>query len=101
MVLQQLHSASLLLERRQRDRQSPDRLEAKAQPSGLTVYGVAPYKITNEEALAEMAYLQAQFGYAVRYNSPITSRAELAELEANYDAIFLGIGLGKTSSLAR
>ena len=73
--------------------------EARAQPSGLTVYGVAPYKITNEEALAEMAYLQAQFGYSVRYNSPITSRAELADLEANYDAIFLGIGLGKTSSL--
>ncbi|MGI4865702.1 MAG: FAD-dependent oxidoreductase [Janthinobacterium lividum] len=76
-----------------------DVFEAKAQPSGLTVYGVAPYKITNEEALAEMAYLQAQFGYSVRYNSPITSREELAELEANYDAIFLGIGLGKTSSL--
>lgn len=76
-----------------------DVFEAKAQPSGLTVYGVAPYKITNEEALAEMAYLQAQFGYSVQCNSPITSRAELAELEATYDAIFLGIGLGKTSSL--
>lgn len=76
-----------------------DVFEAKAQPSGLTVYGVAPYKITNEEALAEMAYLQAQFGYSVRYNSPITTRAELTALEANYDAIFLGIGLGKTSSL--
>lgn len=73
--------------------------EARAQPSGLTVYGVAPYKITNEEALAEMAYLQAQFGYSVQYNSPITSREELADLEAKYDAIFLGIGLGKTSSL--
>lgn len=76
-----------------------DVFEAKAQPSGLTVYGVAPYKITNEEALAEMAYLQAQFGYSVKYNSPITTREELAELEANYDAIFLGIGLGQTSTL--
>jgi glutamate synthase (NADPH/NADH) small chain len=76
-----------------------DVFEAKAQLSGLTVYGVAPYKITNEEALAEMAYLQAQFGYSVRYNSPITTRGELAELEAKYDAIFLGIGLGKTSTL--
>ncbi|MFD1871612.1 FAD-dependent oxidoreductase [Hymenobacter bucti] len=76
-----------------------DVFEAKAQPSGLTVYGVAPYKITTEEALAEMTYLQAQFGYAVQYNSPITSREELADLEASYDAIFLGIGLGKTSTL--
>ena len=29
-----------------------DIFEAKAQPAGLTVYGVAPYKITNEEVLA-------------------------------------------------
>lgn len=69
--------------------------EAKDKPSGLTVYGVAPYKITNEEALAEMAYLQAQFGYQVHYNSPVDG-AKLKELEAGYDAIFLGIGLGET-----
>ena len=29
-----------------------DVYEAKSQPSGLTVHGVAPYKITNEETLA-------------------------------------------------
>ena len=73
--------------------------EARAQPSGLTLYGVAPYKITNEETLAEMAYLQTQFGYSTHFNSPINSRQELTELENNYDAIFLGIGLGKTSAL--
>ena len=72
-----------------------DIFEAKAHPSGLTVYGVAPYKITNEEALKEMEYLQNQFGYTVHYNSPVDA-AKLAELEAGYDAIFLGIGLGDT-----
>ena len=76
-----------------------DVFEAKAQPSGLTVYGVAPYKITNEETLAEMAYLQAQFGYNVHFNSAISSREELNKLENKYDAIFLGIGLGKTNEL--
>ena len=76
-----------------------DVFEAKAQPSGLTVYGVAPYKITNEEILAEMAYLQAQFGYAMHFNSPINSREELIDLENKYDAIFLGIGLGRTNIL--
>lgn len=76
-----------------------DVFEAQAQPSGLTVYGVAPYKITNEETLAEMAYLQSQFGYSVQYNSPIVSREQLAELEAEYDAVFLGIGLGETNEL--
>ena len=61
----------------------------------MTVYGVAPYKITNEEVLKEMAYLQEQFGYSVHYNSPVDG-AKLKELEVGYDAIFLGIGLGNT-----
>lgn len=73
--------------------------EAKAKSSGLTVYGVAPYKITNEEALSEMEYLQEQFGYEVHYNRPVSSKADLQKLENDYDAIFIGVGLGKTSSL--
>ncbi|RSK36279.1 FAD-dependent oxidoreductase [Hymenobacter metallilatus] len=76
-----------------------DVFEAKGQPSGLTLYGVAPYKITNEETLAEMAYLEAQFGFRVHYNQPIQSRADLEKLETEYAAIFLGIGLGSTSGL--
>ncbi|MCC2546602.1 FAD-dependent oxidoreductase [Hymenobacter sp. BT175] len=76
-----------------------DVFEAKSHPSGLTLYGVAPYKITNEETLAEMNYLQEQFGYSVFYNHPISSRQDLENLEKTYDAIFLGIGLGQTNAL--
>jgi glutamate synthase (NADPH/NADH) small chain len=76
-----------------------DVFEAKEKSSGLTVYGVAPYKITNEEALDEMAYLEKQFGYKIHYNKKISTKEELSNLEKNYDAIFIGIGLGKTSEL--
>ncbi len=76
-----------------------DIFESKEKPSGLTVYGVAPYKITNEEVLDEMAYLKEQFGYSVRYNEPINSKAGLEKLEQEYDAVFIGIGLGNTSSI--
>lgn len=76
-----------------------DIFEAKEKPSGLTVYGVAPYKITNEEALDEMTYLEKQFGYRVHYNKPIKSKEEFENLEKKYDAIFIGVGLGKTSAL--
>lgn len=76
-----------------------DLFEAKEKPSGLTVYGVAPYKITNKDVLDEMEYLQNQFGYSVNYNSPIESKEQLDEIESNYDAVFLGIGLGNTSVL--
>lgn len=78
---------------------SVDVFEAKEKPSGLTVHGVAPYKITNEEALNEMDYLKKQFGYKIHYNKIISTKEDLVSLEKNYDAIFIGIGLGKTSDL--
>ncbi len=76
-----------------------DIYEAKEKPSGLTVYGVAPYKITNEEVLDEMEYLQNQMGYDIHYQSPITTKEQIADLEKRYDAIFLGVGLGPTATL--
>lgn len=76
-----------------------DIFEAREKPSGLCVYGVAPYKLTNEEAVDEIAYLQEQFGFDIHYNKPVTGRADFDKLEKDYDAIFIGIGLGGTSSL--
>ena len=58
-----------------------DIFEAKSKPSGLTVYGVAPYKITNKAALDEMAYLEKQFKFNIHYNSPINSKKDLEKLE--------------------
>ncbi|MDG1842107.1 MAG: FAD-dependent oxidoreductase [Crocinitomicaceae bacterium] len=74
-----------------------DIFEAKEKPSGLTVYGIAPYKITNEEVLDEISYLQNQLGFSINYNSEIKSKTQFQELENNYDAIFLGLGLGPTA----
>lgn len=76
-----------------------DIFEAKELPTGLVVHGVAPYKITNVEALEEVDYLQKQFGFNINYNSPITSKEAILKLEHQYDAVFLGVGLGKTASM--
>ncbi|MDU8886271.1 FAD-dependent oxidoreductase [Yeosuana sp. MJ-SS3] len=76
-----------------------DVFEAKDKPSGLTVHGVAPYKITNEEVLKEVEYLQNQLGFNIKYNTNINSKQELSALESKYDAIFLGVGLGTTRDL--
>jgi len=73
--------------------------EAKDKPSGLNVHGIAPYKITNEEVLKEIDYLQKQLGFKIIYKSPIASKEQLQNLENEYDAIFLGLGLGKTGDL--
>ncbi|MEZ4774043.1 MAG: NAD(P)-dependent oxidoreductase [Bacteroidia bacterium] len=76
-----------------------DIFEAKNQPSGLTIYGVAPYKISNEQALAEVRWLEKQFGFHIHYDHLIESEDQLRQMEETYDAIFLGIGLGLTKSL--
>jgi dihydropyrimidine dehydrogenase (NAD+) subunit PreT len=76
-----------------------DIFEAKEKPSGLTVYGIAPYKITNEEVLKEVAYLQNQLGFNIKYKTAINSKEALKSLEDEYDAIFIGVGLGKTRNL--
>lgn len=76
-----------------------DIFDSKAMPSGLTMHGVAPYKITNEDVLDEMAYLEKQFGYRLFHNTTIAAKEDIEQLQRNYDAIFLGIGLGRTSEL--
>ncbi len=73
--------------------------EQKERPTGLTLHGVAPYKITNKEALAEADYLRKQFGFNVRYSNPVSSYKQFKKIEAVYDAVFIGIGLGKTVKL--
>jgi glutamate synthase (NADPH/NADH) small chain len=76
-----------------------DIFEAKNIPSGLAVHGIAPYKISNEEVLQEIKYLQEQLDFKINYNSSISTKDQIQHLENNYDAIFLGVGLGKTASL--
>ena len=77
-----------------------DIYEAKEKPSGLTVYGIAPYKITNEEVLREITYLRSQLDFNIIYNTSITSKRQLKDLEEKYDAIFIGVGLGVTRNLS-
>jgi dihydropyrimidine dehydrogenase (NAD+) subunit PreT len=76
-----------------------DIYEAKEKPSGLTVYGVAPYKITNEEALKEMSYLEKQFGFRIHYNKPVATKEDIDRLEKEYSVILIATGLGPTSKL--
>jgi glutamate synthase (NADPH/NADH) small chain len=76
-----------------------DIFEANSQPSGLALYGCAPYKVTNADVEKEMDYLQNQFQFKIHFNHAIKSADQIKELENRYDAIFLGIGLGATQSL--
>ena len=76
-----------------------DIYEAKSKPSGLTLHGIAAYKITNQEVEDEIDFLEKQMGLHFICNHPIERKTQLDKLEAEYDAIFLGVGIGATAQL--
>jgi glutamate synthase (NADPH/NADH) small chain len=71
--------------------------EAREIPGGLNTLGIAAYKISTEFALSEVELVR-QVGVDIRLNHRITGEA-LTKLLADYDAVFLGIGLGPTYPL--
>jgi glutamate synthase (NADPH/NADH) small chain len=66
--------------------------DARPLPGGLNTYGIAEYKLPLAESLREIDML-AQLGVEFHFDTTVDA-AKLAELEASYDAVFLGMGLG-------
>jgi glutamate synthase (NADPH/NADH) small chain len=71
--------------------------DARPLPGGLNTYGVAEYKLPLAESLREIDLLQ-QLGVEFHFNTRVDA-GQLAGLEAQHDAIFLGIGLGAIHAL--
>ena len=72
--------------------------EAKPEPGGLNTYGIAAYKMSAEDSLREVEMIRA-LGVEIRCGMQIGRDISLAQLERDYDAIFLGVGLGQTEDL--
>ncbi len=68
--------------------------EASEKAGGLNTYGVAPYKYSNADSQREVDYI-SKIGFEIKTGERITPE-KLTEIEKNYDAIFLGIGLGQS-----
>jgi dihydropyrimidine dehydrogenase (NAD+) subunit PreT len=68
-------------------------IEQRALPGGLNTYGVAEYKLRAPDSLREVAMIR-ELGVEFRFGVLIEQESDLASLEREYDAIFLGIGLG-------
>jgi dihydropyrimidine dehydrogenase (NAD+) subunit PreT len=69
--------------------------EKRGLPGGLDTYGMAEYKMTQAQSLAEVDQV-ARLGVEFRVNTEIT---DVQELTSRHDAVFLGVGLGKTNLL--
>ncbi|MEF3047797.1 NAD(P)-dependent oxidoreductase [Pseudotabrizicola sp. L79] len=74
-------------------------LERRAKPGGLNEYGIASYKSTNGFAQAEVDWLMQIGGITLKTGVELGRDVTLQGLSADFDAVFLGIGLGGVNAL--
>ncbi len=73
--------------------------EARAKPGGLNEYGIAAYKVVNNFAQAEIDWLLGIGGITIKTGVALGRDVTLAELLADFDAVFLGVGLQDVNRL--
>lgn len=73
--------------------------EKENKGGGLMTYGIAAYKVTPEFCEEEVNYILNVGGIEVKYNQELGKNLSLADLQNNYDAVYLGIGVGVARQL--
>jgi len=73
--------------------------EKESKGGGLMTYGIAAYKVTPQFCEDEVNYITGIGGIQVKYNQELGKDISLAELQTNYDAVYLGIGVGVAREL--
>lgn len=73
--------------------------EALPKSGGLNEYGIAKYKLPGDVAQQEVAFLLQIGGIEVRHGQVLGQNLALADLQRDYDAVFLGLGLSTSRQL--
>ena len=73
--------------------------DARPKAGGLNEYGLASYKTPDNFAQREVQWLLDIGGIEVRHGWKLETSAQLAALQQDYDALFLGMGLAATHQL--
>jgi dihydropyrimidine dehydrogenase (NAD+) subunit PreT len=74
--------------------------EARPKAGGLNEYGVAAYKVPNDFAQAEAAFILDIGGIRIEHGKALGGDITLAKLRQDFDAVFLGMGLAGVKALA-
>ena len=72
--------------------------EKQGQLGGLNTYGIAYYKMKPEVSLQEVELVRS-LGVEMRCGTEVGSDISVAELERDFDALFVGVGLGDAQPL--
>ncbi|CRL14023.1 NAD(P)-dependent oxidoreductase [Phaeobacter italicus] len=73
--------------------------DAKSKAGGLNEFGIAAYKSTNDFAAKEVDWLLQIGGITMEYGKKLGAELSLDALKADYDAVFLSIGLAGVNAL--
>ncbi len=73
--------------------------EARKKPGGLNEYGLAAYKMANDFAAQETAFILEIGGITIHYEKALGRDVTLGDLRAQFDAVFIGHGLGHSNQL--
>ena len=74
--------------------------EARDKLGGLNEYGIAAYKVVDNFARREVDYILGVGGITVKLGTRLGTDVTLAQLRSDYDAVFLGLGLGAVNALS-
>jgi len=73
--------------------------DGRAKAGGLNEFGIAAYKSVDGFAEREVAWLLQIGGITIETGKTLGDGVSLAQLQSDYDAVFLGIGLGGVNAL--
>lgn len=73
--------------------------EKEPKGGGLMTYGIAAYKVTPEFCEDEVNYITSIGGIEIKYNQALGKQVSLEQLQKDYDAVYLGIGVGVARQL--
>ncbi|MFC0245011.1 NAD(P)-dependent oxidoreductase [Falsochrobactrum ovis] len=73
--------------------------EARPKGGGLNEYGIAAYKTVDNFAQRELDFVLKIGGIQIEYNQILGQNITLDALQANYDAVFLAMGLPGVNDL--
>ncbi|WP_238367604.1 NAD(P)-dependent oxidoreductase [Mesobacterium pallidum] len=76
-----------------------DILDPRPKPGGLNEYGIAAYKSTEDFAAREVDWLMQIGGITFKSGEKLGKTVTLEALKSDYDAVFLGMGLGGVNAL--
>ena len=73
--------------------------EARKKSGGLNEYGIAAYKSVDQFAQKEVDFILSIGGIAIEHGKALGKKLKLKDLQKDYDAVFLGLGLQGVNAL--